>query len=116
MIAGTEAHKELLEARKNQLAEDLKNVIRDAEELLKATVDSGADEFYAARAGIEERMNRTISSLRIARRHASRTIRCAAESSRNYAYDNRWAIAGVAALGIVVATALNCRSSPSQRG
>jgi ElaB/YqjD/DUF883 family membrane-anchored ribosome-binding protein len=97
------------EAR-DQLVTDMKTVIADAEELLKATAGAAGDRVNAARARAEE-------TLRAARQKLSQVddmvigrAKDAARATDDYVRENPWGAVGIAALaGLVVGVLISSR-------
>jgi ElaB/YqjD/DUF883 family membrane-anchored ribosome-binding protein len=85
-------------APKDKLMEDLRLVMTDAEELLRATANQAGEGADAARARIQD-------SLEVAREHLIATeeavierTRQAAKETDQYVHDNPWKAIGISAL------------------
>ena len=97
------------EAR-DQLVTDMKTVIADAEELLKATAGAAGDRVSAARARAEE-------TLRSARQKLSQIddvviahAKDAARATDDYVRENPWGAVGIAAVaGVLVGVLISSR-------
>ena len=95
---------------REQLAADLRAVIKDSEELLKATVADAGTQI----GGVRERLE---DSLRAARTHVARVedaviaqTRAAAQRTDRYVRDNPWPSIGVAAaVGVLLGVLFNRR-------
>lgn len=98
-----------LEARKQILLKDLKDVVSDADDLLKEVGSSTAEEFSAARAKIEARLVDARSRLREARSLAARKACDAAEATEEYVRDNPAKVIGIALLAGLLAALLLSR-------
>lgn len=96
--------------RKNQLVKDLKGVVVDADDLLQELANSTAEEFSAARAGIEQRLKLARAGLDEARSNALRSVAAAADATQAYARENPWKAIGLpVAAGLLVAFVLSRR-------
>lgn len=89
--------------KKDKLVTDLKNVVADADELLKEVANSTTEEFVAAREKIEAKLGDAIASLRMARINATRNLHGAAEASCDYVRANPGKVLGIAAATLAVA-------------
>lgn len=83
---------------KDKLMEDLRLVVTDAEELLRATANQAGEGAAAARARIQD-------SLQVAKEHMISTeeamierTRQAADATDQYVHDNPWKAIGISAL------------------
>lgn len=97
-----------LQIEKENLMEDLRAVVTDAEELLKATASQTGDRITTARARAEESLK--AAKARIAEVEAAVVARAkaAAKATDEYVHANPWTAVGTAAaigfaLGILVA-------------
>ena len=96
--------------RKNQLVRDLRGVVVDADDLLQELANSTAEEFGAARAGIEQRLTLARAGLDEARINALRSVSAAADATQAYARENPWKAIGLpVAAGLIVAFLLSRR-------
>jgi len=82
---------------KGKLMEDLRAVVADAEELLKATADQTGERIAAARGKAEESLK--AAKVRLNEQDAAVTAktRVAAKSTEDYVRDNPWKAMGIAA-------------------
>ena len=95
---------------REKLAEDLRVVVADAEELLRATANQAGEKAAAARERIQE-------SLRVAKDRLAATSTILAERSRQaakvtdeYVHENPWKAIGVAAcVGVIVGMLISRR-------
>lgn len=96
--------------RKNQLVRDIRSVVVDADDLLQELASSTAEEFGAARAGIERRLTVARAGLDEARINALRSVSAAADATQAYARENPWKAIGLpVAAGLIVALLLSRR-------
>jgi ElaB/YqjD/DUF883 family membrane-anchored ribosome-binding protein len=92
-----------LAASKNRLASDFKNLMSDAEELLRTTRNYTGEGFTQARAQFENRLDELRGTMTDAQSYALDKYKEAAESTDRYVRDNPWQAIGVAAaVGILV--------------
>ncbi len=98
-----------VEERKNKLVHDLKDVVTDADDLLKEVANSSVEEFAAAREKIEQRLRTARASLDHARIAATRKVHEAADASEIYARENPWKAFGIPAIAALVVFALISR-------
>lgn len=83
---------------RDQLATDLRAVVADAEELLKATAGLTGDRVTAARARAEETVQSAVRRLGELDESVIDEVRDAAGTVDRYAHDHPWGVAGAAAL------------------
>ena len=99
-----------IEHSKDKLMEDLRAVVADAEELLKATASQTGERISAARARAEESLQAAKVRLADARATAVEQARLAVKTSDEYVHDNPWQAVGVAAVvGIVIGALITRR-------
>jgi len=105
-VTATEGRVE--KATTEKLVEDLKSVVADAEELLKATANQPGELIAAARAKAEESLN--AAKARLAEQEAAvmAKTKAAAKATEDYVRANPWKGLGIAAavgliLGILAA-------------
>jgi ElaB/YqjD/DUF883 family membrane-anchored ribosome-binding protein len=101
-VATTEAGVEKVDTGK--LREDLKAVVADAEELLKATANQTGERIAAARAKAEESLK--AAKTRLAEQEAAVVAKAksAAKTADDYVREHPWQAAGIAAaVGFVLA-------------
>ena len=91
----------------DKLMEDLRLVVTDAEELLKATAGQAGEKVAAARARAEESIDAAKTRIAQAGYAAAAQTREAAKATDDYVHDNPWTAIGVAAaVGIVIGVLL----------
>jgi ElaB/YqjD/DUF883 family membrane-anchored ribosome-binding protein len=88
---------------KEKLMEDLRLVVEDAEELLRATANQAGEGAAVARARIQENLQVVKARLVSAQDTAIERTREAAKEADQYVHDNPWQAVGVAAcVGAIV--------------
>lgn len=92
-----------------KLVEDLKVVIRDAEELLRATAGQAGEKFAEVRARAEESLLSAKSRLREVSGDLNARAHAAADSADTYVRTNPWAAIGIAAAAGLLLGALLTR-------
>lgn len=91
------------EASREKLVSDLKNVISDAEELLKATATQAGEKVAAAREKIEQSLIEGKKSLADAEKVLVRKTKECADIADDYVRENPWSAVGIAAsIGLVL--------------
>ena len=83
---------------REQLAADMKTVIADAEELLKATASATGDRILAARARAEESLRSARERLANLDDAALQHVKEVAKSADDYVHEHPWGAVGVAAV------------------
>ncbi|MBI3529885.1 MAG: DUF883 family protein [Betaproteobacteria bacterium] len=87
----------------DKLMEDLRLVVTDAEELLRATAGQAGEKVAAARARAEESIDAAKARIAQAGYAAAAQTREAAKAADDYVHDNPWTAVGVAAaVGVVI--------------
>jgi ElaB/YqjD/DUF883 family membrane-anchored ribosome-binding protein len=106
--AVTAAEAEVERVTKEKLMEDLRTVVVDAEELLKATASQTGERITAARAKAEESLK--AAKVRLAETQAAMVAKtkAAAKATDDYVRANPWKAVGISAaagfvLGILIA-------------
>jgi len=95
---------------RDQLAEDLKALIADAEELLKATAGAAGERISAARARAEETLRAAKSKLAEAQDDVVGHAREAAKVTDDYVREHPWGAVGIAAAaGLLVGLLISPR-------
>jgi len=90
-------------ASKEKLIEDLRLVVVDAEELLRATANQAGESAAAARARIQESLQVVKEHLVTAETAVIERTRQAAKATDEYVHENPWKVIGISALaGAVV--------------
>lgn len=91
------------EATKEQLIDDFKVVVTDAEALLKATANQGGEQLAGVRARVEESLK--VAKARMADAQAELLVKtkAAAKATDAYVHENPWQAIGVSAgVGVVI--------------
>ena len=97
-VATTEA--EVRKVDTGKLIEDLKAVVADAEELLKATANQTGERIATARAKAEESLK--AAKVRLAEEEVMAKTKAAAKATEEYVRANPWKGVGIAAaIGLV---------------
>ncbi len=95
--AGTET------VSREKLAEDLRMVVADAEELLRATAGQAGEKAAAARERIQERLRAAKERLSVAEAAVVDRTKKAARVTDEYVHENPWKAIGIAAsVGVIV--------------
>jgi len=90
-------------ASKEKLMEDLRLVVADAEELLRATASQAGEGAVAARARIQESLQVVKGRLSAAEAAVIERARQAAKATDQYVHDNPWQSIGISACaGVIV--------------
>lgn len=95
---------------KEKLMEDLKVVVADAEELLKATASQTGERIAAARAKAGESLQ--AAKVRLAEAQASvvEKVKVAAKTTDDYVHENPWQSVGIAAaVGLLLGALISRR-------
>jgi ElaB/YqjD/DUF883 family membrane-anchored ribosome-binding protein len=88
---------------KDKLVQDLKMVMSDAEELLRATANQAGEKVAAARERIEDSMHRAKVKLAEAEAVMMDRTKQAARATDEYVHENPWKAVGVAAgIGLII--------------
>ena len=88
---------------RDQLVDDLKAVIDDAEELLKATAGAAGEKISAVRARTEERLRAARERLKGVQDDVIGRAKDAANATDEYVHEHPWTAIGIgAAAGVVV--------------
>ena len=91
------------EAAKEKLVGDLKSLIGDAEELLKASATQAGEKFSVARQKIEQSLVEGKKSLADAEKILVKKGKEAADFADDYVRENPWGAVGIAAgIGLVL--------------
>lgn len=95
---------------KDKLMADLKAVVADAEELLRATANQTGERVTAARARATESLNLAKERLAEAQASAMENAKAAARATDDYVHDNPWRAMGVAAVvGLLLGAVISHR-------
>lgn len=87
-----------IEAPKEKLMEDLRMVVADAEDLLRATANQAGEGAAAARARIQDRLQVVKERLVAAEADVIERTQQAAKDADQYVHDNPWQAVGIAAV------------------
>jgi ElaB/YqjD/DUF883 family membrane-anchored ribosome-binding protein len=91
------------EVSKEKLMQDLRIVVSDAEELLRATASQAGEKVSAARERIQENLAAAKEHLAVAQQHVAAKARQAARVTDEYVHENPWRAVGIAAgAGLIV--------------
>jgi ElaB/YqjD/DUF883 family membrane-anchored ribosome-binding protein len=90
-------------AARGQLVEDFQKIVSDSEALLRALASVPGEKTAALRAGVEERLAATKERLREIQGAAYEKGAAAARATDQYAHENPWQLAGIAAaVGVLI--------------
>lgn len=88
---------------KEQLINEFKEAVADAEALLKATASTGGEKFAEVRAKAEHSLGIAKARMADAQSNALARTKVAAKASDVYVHDNPWWFIGIAAgVGVIV--------------
>jgi ElaB/YqjD/DUF883 family membrane-anchored ribosome-binding protein len=94
-------------AARDQLVADLKAVVADAEELLRATKDAAGEKVSAARARAEATIGKARAKLASVEDAALDRAKDAAKTADDYVHEHPWNAVGIAAAcGVVIGVLL----------
>ena len=82
---------------RQKLAADLRAVIADTEELLKATAGQAGDKIQSARARVEETLRSASARMDTLEDYAVENVKATAKATDQYVHDNPWQSIGIAA-------------------
>lgn len=94
---------------KDKLMADLRIVVADAEELLKATANQTGERITAARARAEESLKSAKARLAEMQDAAVANAKVAAKATDDYVHENPWRAVGIAAVAGLLLGALISR-------
>ncbi|MDE2158704.1 MAG: DUF883 domain-containing protein [Burkholderiales bacterium] len=96
---------------RDKLVGDVKSVIADAEELLKATASDASERVKSLRPRLEESVRNARQRLSEAEHAVREKASAAGAAAERYAHENPWRIAGIAAaIGVLVGLVIGRRS------
>jgi ElaB/YqjD/DUF883 family membrane-anchored ribosome-binding protein len=99
----TELSDEKNEVSKEKLMQDLRVVVSDAEELLRATASQAGEKVSAARERIQDNLAAAKEHLAAAQQHVAAKTKQAARATDEYVHENPWKAVGIAAgAGLIV--------------
>ncbi len=81
----------------DKLVQDLNAVVRDAEELIKATVGIPNERISAIRERAQESLRAATASLAKAKEHTVTQVKDAVRTTDAYVHENPWKVLGMAA-------------------
>lgn len=88
---------------KDKLVQDLKNVIGDAEELLRATASQAGEKAAAAREKIQDSLHRAKVKLAEAEEAVLDQTKQAARAADEYVHEHPWRAVGIGAgVGLII--------------
>jgi ElaB/YqjD/DUF883 family membrane-anchored ribosome-binding protein len=88
---------------KDKLVQDLKNVIGDAEELLRATASQAGEKAAAAREKIQDSLHRAKVKLAEAEEAVLDQTKQAARATDEYVHEHPWRAVGIGAgVGLII--------------
>jgi ElaB/YqjD/DUF883 family membrane-anchored ribosome-binding protein len=94
---------ELQIVTREKLVADMRTVLADTEQLLKAVVGQSGEKLAALQPRIEENLRNAKARLAEFERVATEQVRAAADTTDAYAHEHPWKVAGFSALlGIAV--------------
>ena len=92
-----------VEVSKEKLMQDLRMVVADAEELLRATAGQAGEKVSAARERIQENLTAAKVRLAAAQEAVADKARQAANATDEYVHDNPWKAVGIGAgVGLII--------------
>jgi len=95
---------------KEKLMEDLRMVVADAEELLKATTNQAGEQIAAVRTKAGDSLRVAKSRLADAQASAVERIKLAAQTPDVYVHENPWRSVGIAAtVGVLIGVLISRR-------
>ena len=87
----------------DKLATDLRRIIGDAEELLRATANQAGEKVAAARARVQDSLDSAKLKLELLGEEAADQARAAVRATDDYVHDHPWQSVGIAAMvGLVL--------------
>ena len=101
---------ETTDINRDRLISDMKVVIADADELLRATAGQAGEKVAAARARIQDSMDGAKIKLAQFSDASAEKAKAAARATDDYVHDHPWHAVGIAALlGLVLGTLISRR-------
>ncbi len=87
----------------DKLATDLRRIIVDAEELLRATANQAGEKVAAARARVQDSLDSAKLKLELLGEEAAHPARAGGRATDDYVHDHPWQSVGIAAMvGLVL--------------
>jgi ElaB/YqjD/DUF883 family membrane-anchored ribosome-binding protein len=91
------------EVSKEKLMQDLRVVVSDAEELLRATASQAGEKVSEARERIQDSLDAAKEHLAVAQEHIAVKTKQAARVTDEYVHENPWKAVGIAAgAGLII--------------
>lgn len=101
---------ETVDVNRDKLVADMRVVIADAEELLRATAGQASEKVAAARTKIQDSVTTAKAKLEQLSEASSERAKAAARATDDYVKDHPWHAVGIAALvGLVLGTLITRR-------
>ena len=99
----TEAHSSDAQISRDRLKSDLKTVIADMEEYLRATASQTGEKIGVIRERLQEQMHKAKDRLADTREVVVDKTKVAARATDEYVHDNPWRAVGIAAgVGLII--------------
>lgn len=89
-------------AGKDALVQDLKNVVGDAEAMIKQLANASAEEYSALSSKVDARLNEARNRLEVAGNQVIESARDAADATQKYVKENPWKSVAIAAAGVLI--------------
>jgi len=96
-------NREQYSAGRDKLLDDLKHIIKDAEELLKNSGEQAGSGYQSARARFESTLQNAKSGLDAAHDRVTARAKGTAETTDRYVQENPWQAMGIGAVAGIVA-------------
>lgn len=101
---------EIQAVTREKLVADMRIVLADTEQLLKAVIGESGEKLAALRPKIEQNLQKAKARLEEFEQAASEKARAAAKATDNYAHEHPWKVAGFSALcGIAIGMLISRR-------
>jgi len=101
---------EYQEVTREKLVADMRIVLADTEQLLKAVVGQSSEKLAALQPRVEENLRNAKAKLQAFEQAAEIRVRAAAHATDDYAHEHPWKVAGLSALiGVAVGLLISRR-------